>query len=46
MPDVRDKLFGLGLEAAPGTPEALAALIQTESAKWAKVVKESGAKAD
>jgi len=46
MPDVREKLFGLGLEASPGTPEALAALIQTESTKWAKVVKESGAKAD
>lgn len=46
MPDVKEKLAGLGLEAAPGTPEALAALIQSETAKWAKVVKESGAKAE
>lgn len=46
MPDVKDKLGGLGLEAAPGTPEALATLIQSETAKWAKVVKESGAKAE
>ena len=46
MPDVREKLGGLGLEAAPGTPEALAAFIQSETAKWAKVVKESGAKAE
>ncbi|MBI5277080.1 MAG: tripartite tricarboxylate transporter substrate binding protein [Burkholderiales bacterium] len=46
MPDVKDKLTGLGLEPAPGTPEALAALIQAETAKWAKVVKESGAKAE
>jgi tripartite-type tricarboxylate transporter receptor subunit TctC len=46
MPDVREKLGGLGLDIAPGTPEALAALIQTETVKWAKVVKESGAKLD
>ncbi len=46
LPDVREKLLTLGLEPSPGTPEALAALIQTETAKWAKVVKESGAKLD
>lgn len=46
MPDVKEKLGGLGLDPAPGTPEALAALIQQETAKWAKVVKDSGAKAE
>ena len=46
MPDVKEKLAGLGLEVAPGTPEALAGLMQSETAKWAKVVKESGAKPD
>lgn len=46
LPDVREKLGGLGLEVAPGTPEALAATIQAETAKWARVVKESGAKPD
>ncbi|QJW84296.1 tripartite tricarboxylate transporter substrate binding protein [Ramlibacter terrae] len=46
MPDVKAKLAGLGLDPAPGTPEALAGLIQSETAKWAKVVKESGAKAE
>jgi tripartite-type tricarboxylate transporter receptor subunit TctC len=46
MPDVKEKLAGLGLEVAPGTPEALAALMQSETAKWAKVVKESGVKPD
>ena len=46
MPDVKEKLAGLGLEIATGTPEALAATIQSETAKWAKVVKESGAKPD
>jgi tripartite-type tricarboxylate transporter receptor subunit TctC len=44
MPDVKDKLAKLGLEPNPGTPEALATLIHAETAKWAKVVKESGAK--
>lgn len=44
MPDVKEKLAKLGLDPNPGTPEQLAALIQSETAKWAKVVKESGAK--
>ena len=34
----------LGLDPHPGTPEALATVIQAETAKWAKVVKASGAK--
>ena len=46
LPDVREKLTQLGLDVAPGSPEALASQIQTETAKWAKVVKESGAKLD
>lgn len=46
LPDVRDKLALLGLDAAPDSPEALAGLIQKETVKWAKVVKESGAKLD
>ena len=46
MPDVKEKLAGLGLETNPGTPDALAKLIDTETAKWARVVKESGAKAE
>ena len=46
LPDVREKLSTLGLDASPGTPEALSSLMQTELLKWAKVVKESGAKPD
>ncbi len=46
MPDVKEKLATLGLELNPGTPEALASLIQSETVKWARVVKESGAKPD
>ena len=46
LPDVREKMALLGLDLAPGSPEALASLIQTETTKWATVVKESGAKLD
>jgi tripartite-type tricarboxylate transporter receptor subunit TctC len=46
MPDVKEKLAGLGLETDAGTPEALTTRMQAETAKWAKVVKDSGAKAD
>jgi tripartite-type tricarboxylate transporter receptor subunit TctC len=46
MPDVKEKLAGLGLDINTGTPEALAGVIQAETAKWAKVVKASGAKAE
>jgi tripartite-type tricarboxylate transporter receptor subunit TctC len=44
MPDVKDRLAKLGLDPHPGTPEALATLIQAETVKWARVVKASGAK--
>ncbi len=46
MPDVREKLAGLGLEVNTGTPEQLMTFMQAETTKWAKVVKESGAKAE
>jgi tripartite-type tricarboxylate transporter receptor subunit TctC len=46
MPDVRATLFNQGLDPAPGTPEQFGAYIRAERIKWAKVIKESGAKAE
>lgn len=46
QPEMRDKLIGLGAEPAISTPAEFAELIKTEIVKWAKVVKDSGAKLD
>ena len=45
-PAVRAKIKEQGGEVISETPEQFAAFIKTESAKWGKVVKESGATAD
>lgn len=39
LPDVRNRLAGIGLEPVGGSLEQSAAYIQSEIAKWAKVVK-------
>ena len=46
LPDVKDKLFEIGAVASPMTPEDFARFIDGERAKWADVVKASGAKID
>ena len=45
-PDVRQKLVDMGAEPAPNTPEEFAAMVKAEVAKWADVVRKSGAKVD
>ena len=45
-PDVREKLQGLGAEPVGNTPEQYAAFMQNEIAKWAKVIKAAGIKAE
>ncbi len=46
MPDVRERLIGLGVDVAASTPEELAALIQRDAAKWAEPIKKAGIKLD
>ena len=46
MPDVREKLGGLGAEIVADSPEEFSALVKAEVVKWADVVKKSGAKVD
>ncbi len=44
--EVKDRLFASGVEVRTSTPEEFARLIESEIQKWAKVVKDSGAKVD
>jgi tripartite-type tricarboxylate transporter receptor subunit TctC len=44
MPDMRERLVSLAAEPAISTPEEFTALVKSELVKWAKAVKDSGAK--
>ncbi len=44
MPDVQERLDASGAEDGGGTPEKFAQFIQSEIAKWTKVVKDAGVK--
>ena len=46
QPDTKERLTGIGVDIAGTTPEELAQFHRTELAKWAKIVKDSGAKLD
>ncbi|MEO7761832.1 MAG: tripartite tricarboxylate transporter substrate binding protein [Casimicrobiaceae bacterium] len=46
QPEVRERLLGIGMEPAAGTPEEFTARQAADIAKWKKVVADSGAKID
>jgi len=46
QPAVRDRLLALGAEPVGNAPDEFAAFNRSELAKWARIVKQSGAKVD
>jgi tripartite-type tricarboxylate transporter receptor subunit TctC len=46
MPEVRSKLMGEGGEILGGTPEQFSALLNKDTARWARVIQEANVKID
>jgi len=46
LPDVKEKLTGLGAEPVGNSSEEFSAMVKAEVVKWADVVKKSGARVD
>jgi len=46
MPEVKERMFGLGMEVAGGTPDSFGTLVKSDIAKWAKVIREAGIKVE
>jgi tripartite-type tricarboxylate transporter receptor subunit TctC len=46
LPNIQQKMEALGFLAVDTTPEQAAALFRTETAKWSKVIREAGIKAN
>ena len=46
QPDNRERLTGLGVDIIAGTPDEFAAYLRTEIARYTKVIKETGIKAE
>ena len=46
QPDVKERLLGVGVDVVGSTPDELASFQRAELTKWAKIVRDSGAKVD
>lgn len=46
LPDIRERVAQLGFDVVGNTPDAYATLVKNDIAKWQRVVKASGAKAE
>ncbi|HEX6008004.1 MAG TPA: tripartite tricarboxylate transporter substrate binding protein [Burkholderiales bacterium] len=46
LPDIKSGFVAQGLEAAGGTPERARQVLEVEVAKWSKVIREAGIKAE
>lgn len=46
LPDVRERMLGLGLEPVTISPDEFAAFVRADIAKWAKVVKDTGVRGE
>ncbi len=46
LPEVQERLKGLGMQIAGAGPDAFAAFQRAEAAKWGRIVRDSGAKVD
>jgi tripartite-type tricarboxylate transporter receptor subunit TctC len=46
MPEVRQQMAALGAEPIGSTPDELAAFLKTEMARWGKVIKDKGIRAE
>jgi tripartite-type tricarboxylate transporter receptor subunit TctC len=46
MPDIRERLMANGAEPVGSTPDEFGAFMKSESAKWARVIKEANIRAE
>lgn len=46
LPEVQERLQGLGMQIVGGGPDQFGSFMRSESAKWSRIVRESGAKVD
>ena len=46
LPDVRERLAGLGFEPCSNTPEQFAAQVKADIERWGRVIREAGIKAE